>query len=105
MPSPLYSLHNFNTNPRVWQPPHPTPLPLPPFPTQADQICYAVLCVFSYMAAGQQRPAPAPRRAHHPAGGLSPRGHGQASLGHGQAGLGHGQAGLGHSQAGIAGHS
>ena len=27
--------------------------PLPP--RQADQICYAVLCVFSYMAAGQER--------------------------------------------------
>ena len=58
---------------------------------QADQICYAVLCVFSYMAAGQERQQqqPAARRvggggsnAHHlssgaqslSAGGLSPRG-------------------------------
>ena len=60
---------------------------------QADQICYAVLCVFSYMAAGQERQQqnPGVRRAvsggsnvHHlssgaqslGAGGLSPRGSG-----------------------------
>ena len=66
---------------------------------QADQICYAVLCVFSYMAAGQERqqqqPAAARRvgssaNVHHHlsssgaqslgAGGLSPRGPGGGGL-------------------------
>merc|ERR1719264_1004867 len=66
----------------------------------ADQICYAVLCVFSYMAAGQERqqqqPAAARRvgssaNVHHHlssssgaqslgAGGLSPRGPGGGGL-------------------------
>ena len=45
---------------------------------QADQICYAVLCVFSYVAAGhkRRRPGPAPPLpGHTPASGsVSPRG-------------------------------
>ena len=51
---------------------------------QADQICYAVLCVFSYVAAGQNRTVPNKQASggkqnvagnHLPAsGGVSPRG-------------------------------
>lgn len=48
----------------------PSPLSLPPL--QADQICYAVLCVFSYVAAGRQDQkkgavtpsAPVPHQSH-----------------------------------------
>lgn len=31
----------------------------------SDQICYAVLCVFSYMAAGQQKKAEVPGALEH----------------------------------------
>ncbi|XP_023342258.1 MAP kinase-activating death domain protein [Eurytemora carolleeae] len=45
----------------------------------ADQICYAVLCVFSYVAAGQNRKMAdkVVKRnvaGHLPSGGVSPRG-------------------------------
>jgi hypothetical protein len=50
---------------------------------QADQICYAVLCVFSYVAAGQDRgklsaekagSVRKPAGSHLASGGISPRG-------------------------------
>jgi hypothetical protein len=49
---------------------------------QADQICYAVLCVFSYVAAGQDRgklsaehkTVRKPAGSHLASGGISPRG-------------------------------
>lgn len=42
---------------------------------QADQICYAVLCVFSYVAAGQQQKTGGRKQGHTvTSGSVSPRG-------------------------------